>query len=148
LYPILWRLVGCSTIVVLGGAIGGCGSSYPKCVEVRGRVTYQGKPVKAGIVSFSRLGSTGGNSLVRPAAGDLQADGSYTMRTFRSGEGVLPGEYVVTVVAFDYSGKRDALQRLPSLIPAKYGSPDTSGLKATVPPDASGRLQVDFDLHD
>jgi hypothetical protein len=143
-----WRVIRRSTMLVLLGAIAGCGSSYPTCVGVRGRVTYHGKPVKAGMISFTRRGQTSAAELVRPATGELRADGSYTMSTFRSGEGVLPGKYIVTIVAFDYSGKRDELQRLPSLIPTKYGSPETSGLKATVPSDASGALQLDFDLTD
>jgi hypothetical protein len=141
------RLVCWSVAALLAGATAGCGPSYPKCIGVTGQVTYRGKSVGSGIVSFTRLGPTGGK-LDRPAAGDLHADGSYTMRTFRSGEGVLPGEYAVTIVAFDYASKRDQFQRLPSLIPTKYGSPQTSGLKATVPPDAAGPIRFDFDLAD
>lgn len=130
------------------GVAAGCGSSYPKCVGVKGHVTYQGKPVMAGIVSFVRTGQVDGGELVRPAEGDLRADGSFTMRTFRGAEGVLPGEYAVTIVAYDYSQKRDELQRIPSLIPTKYGAVETSGLKAVVPADVSGPLQVDFPLTD
>jgi hypothetical protein len=145
---IAWRLICRSTMALVLGALAGCGSSYPKCIIVTGRVTYQGRPVKAGMVSFTRLGPTSSKELVRPASGDLQADGSYTMRTFGSGEGVLPGEYAVTIVAFDYQRGRDEFQRLPSLIPTKYGSPETSGFKAIVPPDVSGPLHFDFALTD
>lgn len=142
------RLLGCLAMALFLIAAAGCGDKYPKCVNVRGHVTYQGKPVKAGMVSFTRLGQPGGGELLRPATGDLQADGSYTMKTFRSGEGVLPGEYAVSIVAFDYGAKRDEQQRLPTLIPTKYGSPQTSGLKATVPADARGTINFDFDLTD
>lgn len=142
-----WRSVWRLTIAVLLAAGLGCGSSYPKCIGVTGHVTYHGKPVTAGIVSFVPIGQPAGGQLVRPATGDLQADGSYVIRTFRDGQGALPGEYAVTIVAYDYSQKRDELQSLPSLIPTEYGAPETSGLKVTIPA-ASGPLQIDFPLTD
>jgi hypothetical protein len=136
------------TVAILLVTIAGCARAYPRCIAVSGRVTYQGKPVETGMISFTRLEQNAGGGLVRPATGDLQADGSYTMKTFRDGDGVLPGDYSVSVVSFDYSGNRDASQKLPSLIPAKYGSPETSGLKVKVPSDDSGSLRFDFDLTD
>lgn len=134
----------------------GCGSSYPRCVEVGGRVTYRGQPVKDGWVSFTPVNQTSGEKLMRPASGNLQADGSYIMKTFREGEGVLPGEYAVTIAAFDYSGEVDRKttadnrpdRRLPSTVPLKYASPVTSGLKATISADATRQLTFDFNLSD
>ena len=146
------------TAVFSLGIVAGCGDSKPRRIAVRGNVTYRGKPLGKGTVSFTRIGA-GGASLNRPATGELQSDGSYAMRTFGQDDGVLPGEYAVTIVSLDY-GKRVAADRgatvhgqepparLPSLIPEKYGSPQMSGLKASVPPDASGTLRFDFDLAD
>jgi hypothetical protein len=141
-------LICCWIAAAILGSAAGCGNGYPKCAIVHGRVTYRGKPVGTGVVSFVRVDQAKTGGLVRPATGDLQADGSYEMKTFRDGDGVLPGEYAVSIVSFDYSGKRNDLQRLPSLIPSKYGLPETSGLKAAVPADASGALQMDFELKD
>lgn len=141
-------LLGCVIATMLSAGIVGCGDKYPKCVRVGGRITYHGKPVKMGMVSFVQTGNEKEGGLLHPATGDIKSDGSYAMQTFRSGDGVLPGDYAVTITAFDYGSPRDEQQRLPSLVPAKYGSPQTSGLKATVPADAWGSLQMDFDLKD
>jgi hypothetical protein len=142
------RWTRCLAGAILLVTIAGCARSNPHCIAVSGQVTYQGKQVKAGMIAFTRLEQAAGGGLVRPATADLQADGSYAMTTFREGDGALPGEYAVSIVSFDYSGKRDESQRLPSMIPAKYGSPETSGLNVRVPSDASGPLRFDFDLTD
>jgi hypothetical protein len=132
----------------------GCGHTHPECVEVSGHVTYQSRPVKDGWISFAPLATDGGK-LVRPASADLQSDGSYVLKTFRQGDGILPGEYVVAIAAYDYSGATNqniapgplSGRRLPLTVPVKYTSPQTSGLKATISPEAS-ELQFDFDLKD
>jgi hypothetical protein len=124
----------------------GCGKSHPSCIQVSGRVTYRGKPVTSGYVSFVRIGQNSAEGLTRPATGELDEGGSYAMKTFQKDDGVLPGEYGVSIVSVEYGHKREPTGALPSLIPRKYASIDTSGLKATVPADASGRLTLDFDL--
>jgi hypothetical protein len=154
-------LVALSTATVLSlGLFSGCRDTGPRCVQVRGQVTYKGKPLTAGSICFSRIGQAVGGGLNRPASGELQSDGSYVMQTFGKDDGVLPGEYAVTIAAVDTT--RPASTRGPdgkplppgvsgqsaSLIPEKYGVPEMSGLKVTVPADASGPLQCDFDLHD
>lgn len=152
-------LASCALGVIGLGLHSGCGSSYPKCIVVGGKVTYHGKAVGAGSVCFVPVGKEGAKGLLRPASGDLQADGSYVMKTFQPSDGVLPGQYAVSIVAVDYHGapqrNRDMESgtgkpdfRLPSTIPTKYASPQTSRLKATIPADASGSLRFDFDLID
>jgi hypothetical protein len=138
----------------------GCGRSGPSCVRVQGRVTHRGKPLGSGSICFTPTGQTLGKAANRPANGELQPDGSYVMQTFGENDGVLPGEYAVSIVAWDYS--RPASNRGPdgrplpagvsgkpaSLIPEKYSVPEMSGLSATVPADASGPLELNFDLRD
>jgi hypothetical protein len=132
---------------LLAASAVGCGQSHPKCVAVGGQVTYRGQPVKNGCVTFTPIGRTDHGTLVRPATGDVQADGTYVMKTFGRDEGVLPGDYAVSISVFDYS-RGLVRNRVPSAIPTKYESTETSGLKATIPPDASARLQFNFDLTD
>ena len=150
------RILCTAAGILLLGAMAGCGnSSYPKCIQVGGRVTYHGKPVATGSISFTPQGQPTGQAISRPAAGSLAADGSYALTSFREGDGVQPGEYVVTVVSVDRSAGGSSRDKppiagfsVPSLIPRKYALPTTSGLKAAVPTDASGRLQFNFDLTD
>ena len=119
----------------------GCGVSGMGSVS--GRVTYQGKPVPKGTITFvTRLPNK------RNAVGALQADGSYQLQTEQPGDGAGVGDYVVTVYAhdepvLDYIPAKPVKPKL--LAPAKYENPDTSGLKATV---TSGSNRFDFTLTD
>jgi hypothetical protein len=153
--PFVCGLLVLATLVSLCG----CRDSGPRRVAAHGKVTYHGKPVPSGSICFSRINSSGNDALTRPAMGELTPDGCYTMQTFGKDDGVLPGEYAVTIAAVDYSravdvsrsgGKAMSKQEIQSqlLVPLKYGARETSGLKATVPADAAGPLTFDFDLKD
>ncbi len=73
----------------------GCGSSGPTMGRVSGTVTYKGKPLEKGTVTFL---STDGE---RPnATGPIQA-GSYTLQTTEPGDGAVVGEYKIAVSDID-----------------------------------------------
>lgn len=118
-----------------------CGGSG--LAGVSGTVTYQGKPVAKGTVTFVSTTSGGRN-----ATGELQADGSYTLHTEQPGDGAAPGDYLVTVYAhdepvLDYTPKKPVRPKL--LVPVKFERPETSGLKASV---KSGSNTFNFVLTD
>src|SRR6516165_7707037 len=76
----------------------GCGgdSGRPKLGRVAGKVTYNGKPVTKGVVSFipaSGPGAATGQS----ATGEIGSDGYYQLTTFESGDGAVLGEHRVIV---------------------------------------------------
>jgi len=131
----------------------GCGQSGPKLVKVRGKVTLQSRPLVAGVVTFQPL-DKGVVSTRRPSIGVIESDGIYRISTFVSYDGAEPGEYLVSV---DGSLKKaggtpqsidpDALLLQPSgdNVPLRYLSPQTSGLRTTVPADA-GEANIDFAL--
>jgi hypothetical protein len=60
---------------------------------VTGKVTFKNEPLTAGSVWFA---PDAGNGYAgeKPSC-QLQADGSFTMRTYPHGDGVPPGEYKV-----------------------------------------------------
>jgi len=121
----------------------GCGSSGPEMASVYGTVTYQGKPVPKGTVSF-----VSADGKHRNATGQLDANGSYKLQTEASGDGAEPGDYDVTVYAhdevlLDYKPKVAAKPTI--LAPTKYENPKTSGLKRTV---KSGSNKFDLELTD
>jgi len=120
-----------------------CGSSGPAMGRVSGTVTYKGKPVPKGTVSF--LPTTPG---ARNATGEIHPDGSYSLQTENPNDGAQVGEYSVTIFShdepvLDYVPTKPVPKKI--LTPQKYEKPDTSGLKATV---ASGSNTVNFELTD
>src|SRR5262245_3718556 len=118
-------LIGVSVAAL---ALAGCGSSGPKTAPVRGTVTYKGKPVPNGTVTF--IPDAGHH-----ATGDIRPDGSYTLTTFKPGDGAVPAKYKVIVVAMqDMTGRlpEDRTPLPPPIVPNKYTSIATTDLVAEV----------------
>ncbi|WP_435006619.1 hypothetical protein P12x_004136 [Tundrisphaera lichenicola] len=134
------RLVAFGLALAAIGPLG-CGSSGPELASVSGQVTYQGKPVTLGMVTFLPLNPDG-----RTATGQIDSSGNYTLQTQNPGDGALLGDYRVTIFAqdnpvLDYIPKKKVPPK--RLVPEKYEKPDTSGLKETV---NSGSNTINFDL--
>jgi len=135
----------CAAALLTLVALAGCAESFPDTIRVRGTVTHQGKPV-AGTITFHPAAPPGGQ-LYRPAVGVLAEDGTYQLQSFRHGDGIMPGEYAVVIESYEGGPSADEPYRPRNwLIPQKYGNPATSGLRATIPANARGRLTFDFDL--
>jgi hypothetical protein len=77
----------------LAAILAGCAGSegFPATSKVTGKVTYSGAAVAGAAVSYSPVGN--GNA----AAGVTDATGTYTLTTFRSGDGAVPGKYKVII---------------------------------------------------
>jgi hypothetical protein len=120
-----------------------CGPSGPEMASVSGNVTYKGKPVMKGTVSFV---STSANR--RNAVGQLDPNGNYTLQTESPGDGAELGDYEVTIYAhdeqiLDYKPKEP--QKIERRVPEKYENPKTSELKRTV---KSGSNRFNLELSD
>jgi hypothetical protein len=84
------RYAGIGLIVLL--AIG-CGESWPPTKQVRGTITFQGAaPPKPGKITFAPIEVASGLPR-RPASGDFDATGAFTLTTFENGDGIIPGRY-------------------------------------------------------
>src|SRR4051794_18550874 len=68
-------------------ACAGCGAkgagTLPNLIPVKGKVTFKGQPLTKGTVHFEPDDYGG------PAAGQLQADGSFVLTTAKEGDGVV-----------------------------------------------------------
>lgn len=142
-------IVRLSAAALLLAVACGCGSNRPKAVPAKGTVTYKNEPVEGAAVMFQR-------ERARPATGQTDADGNFTLTTFEPNDGAIPGDYVVTITKFESlpESTGDAGREPPkpaagppkSLIPQKYGDPKASGLKETVA--APGPNEFTFELKD
>jgi len=129
----------CSMLVFAG-----CGGSNPDqkpTANVKGTISYQGKPLERGeIIFFPEFGAKIGH-------GQIQPDGSYELTTYEEGDGALLGKHEVAIISErDMEGvlPEDPEADLePSLIPTKYNLQKTSGLTAEV---KEGGNEINFDL--
>lgn len=120
-----------------------CSGSGPEMARVSGTVTYNGKPVPKGTVSF--VSTEPGR---RNATGMLDENGYYRLQTENPGDGAEVGDYDVTIYSHDekiLDYKPKVPVKAERLVPAKYEDPKTSGLKRTV---KSGSNTYDFPLTD
>ncbi|HMO84162.1 MAG TPA: carboxypeptidase-like regulatory domain-containing protein [Lacipirellulaceae bacterium] len=128
----LWR-----SLPAIGVLLVGCGGGQE--AEVRGVVTLDGAPLSGGSVTFVPVERGAG------ASANINAEGSYAALT-GSSQGLQPGEYVVTVRASappspDPKGGPPIPGKL--LTPKKYGSTQTSDLRATI---SAGRNTLNLEL--
>jgi hypothetical protein len=119
----------CAVTVSILLAAAGC-SSGPATGEVRGKVTYDGKPVTEGSVTF--LNPTEGGT----AGADIGPDGSYTIDG-----GVAVGEYLIVVtppieIVDTDPGKSPPapVEKSVKNIPNKYRQQGTTPLRYRVQP--------------
>jgi hypothetical protein len=138
--------------------ISGCGDDgLGTRYRVSGTVTYAGKPVERGMISFVPAAADG-----RGASGEIK-DGAYTLTTNTPEDGAFPGKYKVTVSAMDTDAAKvkaeadirklaakakvdvdtshgipdpammsKALRTAKNKVPTKYASPATTDLKVEV----------------
>jgi hypothetical protein len=131
---VFYCLVACTLLAIVPA----CGKGGLDTVPVSGRVTYQGKPLASGTITFSPENKDSGHA----AWGDLDPEGRYLLTTIKINDGALPGQYRVAVVSF-VPGTATAVSRGVRAIPERYSRHADSGLMATVG-DAGAAL--DFDL--
>jgi len=119
-------------LLACGLALAGCGGSGLDTVAVDGTVAYDGKPLEIGVVRFVPVNPEG-----MMATGTLQPGGQYKLST-RNSDGIVEGEYKVTVESFlidDTVPDKDrelGIGGKTSAIPEKYSDPEKSGLKETI----------------
>ncbi len=104
----------------------GCGSRVSsgadvrtELVPVKGKVTYKGQPVAKGTVTFEP------DDYGRPATGPIPAEGTFTLGTYKPGDGAVPGHHRITITETGIKSPRDALA-------TRLASPAASGLSADV----------------
>lgn len=154
------KMVFVAICICVCGCGGGAGddewsAKRSETVPVTATVTMGGSPLAGASVAFLPALEEG-----RGASGLSGEDGKLTLTTYKPGDGVIPGEYRVTVTKVQQSsvevtddpddpnyGNEDEeeLNEEPqSLIPERYGVADDSGFSADV--TESGPNEFTFDL--
>jgi hypothetical protein len=137
--------------VVLAVSLG-CGDGQVSVYRVRGKVTFEGKPMAGGgSIAFVPLGDQAGKT----AGGEIAADGTYELTTYKPGDGSMAGEFRVVITQVterEPDPTRDGERPGTSItvvgkadrIPAVYSDAQNSPLTATV--EAKSLNELNFDL--
>jgi uncharacterized GH25 family protein len=78
-----------------------CGCNGPSMAPVKGRVMFDGKPVKNAAVTFAPIGAEGRKETGKPATGFTDENGNFELSTFKNYDGALIGQHSVNVVLDD-----------------------------------------------
>lgn len=126
----------------------GCGPSRPPIARVQGMVTFEGKPLSRGTVTFIPDRSRGTKG--RMAIGSIGPDGRFVMQSYAMDDGALVGFHKVTVSCLeDPPAPAEGAPAVPrgepkSLIPLRYNDPEKSGLTVEVKPRAMNELVLEL----
>ena len=134
-------------VLVAMAAFAGCSPAAKRpLAATSGTVTYNGSPLANAEVFFIPVGGNG-DALAR---GRTDANGAFVLSTFNPGDGAWPGDKRVRIVAQEELRVFEMGDNEPGspgyvapkdLIPKKYFSEATSGLKATVVAGKQNRFE-------
>lgn len=110
-----------------------CRRGEVETVPVEGTLTSSGGPWPTfGTLFFTPVEPAPGLPR-RPGWAQFEPDGHFRARTFREGDGLIPGKYQAAVEAFASPWRIDQ-PKPASCVPPRFASPATSGLEVTVLP--------------
>jgi hypothetical protein len=143
-------IVAVATTAGCGGGGDKWSESRPAVVPAEGTLTYQGKPVEGATIVLAPdppgEGKYGASAMT-------DSSGNFQLSAFPPEPGAVPGNYKVTVAKTEtpVPSNDPAAHDLPAsatqtkyLIPQKFNSPDTSGLKVEIP--AAGKTDIKLGL--
>jgi hypothetical protein len=109
-------LAGISLLVL---ALAGCGGSgFENPVPVTGRVIFRGDPVADAKVTFHATTEDG-----RSASGKTDSSGNFSLTTFKTDDGAIPGDYAVSISKFEVAGGGGPMSAEdPESLGADYGA--------------------------
>lgn len=133
------------TLLLGVAAVAGCsggGEGTAPTAKTAGVVTYKGTPVPNVSVTFTPASG-------RPANGVTDATGKFTLTTFNTGDGAVPGTHQVSITTTGEEpmpGTPEAAAAAKAPFPARYRNPQESGLTADVKPGTKNEFT--FDMQD
>jgi predicted small lipoprotein YifL len=136
LHNVTLRTVIVSLAAVALLAASGCGQKGPKLFPISGTVKFKdGTPVQGPDYGRAKITFTPASTDVdikegeiaqSGAGGDIEAQGRFTMSTYKKGDGVMPGKYKVLLRV--WQGADDST----SAIDPKYSDRDATDIDVTV----------------
>ena len=128
------------------------GCSSKKGYKVAGKVLVNGQPAGGATVVLSPAGNP--QTMDKKPNAMTRDDGTFELSTLADGDGVEPGDYLVTITwpgkpkpsarPKGMSGGDDERATTPDQLRGKYADPQSSGLKITVKPEANELAPFDL----
>jgi hypothetical protein len=139
-------------VLVMTGLVGCGGPAKPAPAPVSGKVvTKQGKECDGALVVFHP--SAPGRSADAKPVGTTSTDGSFSLTSFETGDGALPGDYGVTIVWPGSTKTKSAQIALSSegggggadQLAGRYGDPRNPRIRISVPKEGLPDLRLEVE---
>jgi len=161
-FAILARSLGLATLAVVWlGASSGCGTKASNFVKVPGVVTLEGIPLEGAKVTYYPSSGDAPSLGVTDSRGRFELS-TFEMKTLKSTDGALPGEYKVTVEMPSPAGRNPnsaeemeaehmkgrarpkgaGKEKEAKILHANYGDVSKTPLKQLVPPQGAVELKL------
>ena len=110
----------------------GCGeaSSQLPVFPVQGMVAHQGRPLANALIALHPLDKS--NPRVIACRATTDANGRFSVSTYKANDGAPVGEYRVTVECYRLKGSGSNFEPGPNILPVKYSHPSTTNLTLRV----------------
>lgn len=140
-----WKLIFGLSLCVMGCAPAQPTGDVVDTVPASGFLTHKGAPLEFYRVSFFPKDN-------RPAMGETNAEGKFTLGTNKPGDGAVVGNHKVAItwIGPPSTNPNEGMTEFTSPPPPKvkldpkYSDPETSGLVLEVPDGGSAELKVDL----
>jgi hypothetical protein len=123
-------------------------------VPALGIVTFNGQPVNNATIIFS---PKTGEDTARAASAITDAKGNFTMMTLNPGDGVFPGDYLVTVEKTETTGeyRQESIpnsdksklidtRQIKDLLPVKYNNINTTDLSVSISEKGNKKIVLEL----
>lgn len=106
----------------------GANKDLPATTPVTGKVTYQGQPVSNGLVTFHPTNGA------KPASGQTDKNGEFSLSTFEREDGAVFGKHKVTIKAYKEGQDVSIVpaDKLTYAVPKKYVEEKTTSLEVEI----------------
>ena len=129
-WPSLFLLASAAALV-------GCGESWVEVFPVSGTVKVDGQAPQGAQIVLHPV-TPAGPDAVAPT-GSVNADGSFAITSYTTGDGAPPGEYTATIQWYKFDEKLGGPGG--NVLPPEYATPKTTPIKVSV--QAGGPTQLE-----
>ena len=114
----------------------GCGEPRLDVYPVSGRVLIKGQPAANAEVIFFGQDEVHQSEMAPFPKASTDANGTFTVTSYESGDGAPAGEYRVTVTCRKSAADDPELREMaPNVVPQEYSDPNESPLLVTIKPE-------------
>ena len=93
--PVAWMTITAALAFVTGFL--GCSRGGQAVAPVKGKVVFEGQPIKGGSITFRPVSVAGAESgmMGKPASAEVGQDGTFVLSTYATGDGAVIGKHQV-----------------------------------------------------